>query len=77
MTSNELIKQIMTGNDNLRNVQDNPLSQQDAQEIIDLWDTLLMYLHGEGFDLMDLPNSAIKVIFTIDSILNNKQETKK
>ncbi len=77
MTSNELIKQIMIGNDNLRNVQDNPLSQQDAQQIIDLWDTLLMHLHSEGFDLMDLPNSAIKVIFTIDSILNNKQETKK
>ena len=72
-----IIDEIMNGNDNLRNIKNNPISEDELQNIIDLWDLLLMNLNGNGYDLMDLPISALRVVAQIDSILNSKKETKK
>ena len=73
MSKSEMVAMIMEGDERLRDAQIAPLSTNEAQDLIDLWDAFLMCLCGAGFDLQDLPVKAINVLVKIEKITKVKR----
>ena len=67
----KLIKDIMNADrDELR---EQPLSRQESEDIIILWDRFLGSLVTEGFDLSDLPLSSLEIMKQIADIIDREQ----
>ena len=67
----ELIKDIMNADrDEMRK---QPLSRQESDDIIILWDRFLGSLVTEGFDLSDLPLSSLEIMKEIGDIIDREQ----
>ena len=67
----ELIKDIM--NDDRDEMRKQPLSRQESDDIIILWDRFLGSLVTEGFDLSDLPLSSLEIMKQIADIIDREQ----
>lgn len=67
----ELIKDIM--NDDRDEMRKQPLSRQESEDIIILWDRFLGSLVTEGFDLSDLPLSSLEIMKQIADIIDREQ----
>lgn len=72
MSKSEMVAMIMEGDERLRDAQIAPLSTNEAQDLVDLWDAFLMYF--AGFDLADLPLKALEVMAKIDKILKEQKK---
>ena len=72
MSKSDLIEQIIGNDEYLRDAKSAPLSTNEAQDLIDLWDAFLMYF--AGFDLADLPLKALEVMAKIDKILKEQKK---